>query len=343
MSARFDPHVIVELDGKRYDSWQTPGLITQVTIDLTTDKTSEATLTVKDDDFMFTDRHLTGDGMKPLEGRFWLGFGRDLGRSLFKGNLVGVDSDGATATFRFYDKGNKMKGEKKGRYHNRTTDLGVLRNLARERKLKFVIVGKVEEGELHDALMQAGQTDWEFAREVARRAGLRIWVRGDTLFVKEAAHVGDPVTTLAFGLDFRLLQGTHFSHKLPENRRGRPRRVELRLRGPGGSRLTGKSDESPRGTIDVEITEDLPTHTKEAANRRARAKKNSKREHAFEHTISMLPDYRGPRIEVQDTVEVVRAGKLYSGLHAVDRIHYDYSSDGLRVDLEIYRGIRSDA
>jgi hypothetical protein len=83
----------------------------------------------------------------------------------------------------------------------------------------------------------------------------------------------------------------------------------------------------------------LPTHSQKAANQRARAKKNSQREHPFQHSISLLPVYSGPRINVRETVELVRCGKLYSGLHVVDRIHYEAAPGELRVDLDVFRDI----
>jgi hypothetical protein len=219
-----------------------------VSVDLTTDKTSEATITITDDEFAFTDQHLTSDGLKYLKAQFWMGFGRALGAPLIEGTLVEAESDGAMATFRFHDQSNKMKQEKKSRYHNRASYLSILRKLATEHGLEFVGPDQADEGEVHEALVQLSETDWEFARRMARRGGLRIWVSGDTLFAKEAGRVGSPTATLAFRQDFRLLAGTHFSHKLPEHPHGRPRSVEMHLRGRSGSRLTGKSDTSTRGT-----------------------------------------------------------------------------------------------
>ena len=69
------PHAIIEIDGRRYDSWEREGLIVEATVELTSDKSSEATISMLDPAFKFTDRHLASDGLRRATGRFWLGFG----------------------------------------------------------------------------------------------------------------------------------------------------------------------------------------------------------------------------------------------------------------------------
>ncbi len=352
------PHAIVELfveqtssgDGAhkktrtesglhRYDSWDAECVIIGSSIELTTDKSSQATLTVIDEDFSFTDRHLGSNGYKRLTARFWLGFGRDLGPSLFKGRLVEVESDGREATLSFHDLSTDLKREKKTRYHTRLSDLGILRKIAKENDKEFSGPEAQDDGETHEAVMQTGLSDWRFALKVAKRAGYTIWIEGDTFFCKPAAGYGAPVTSLVWGRDFRMLSGGKLAYKQPEHKHGKPRRVEHRVRGEGGKRLAGSSDESARGHTHVVVGEDLPTHTKKAARHRAKAKKDSQREHAFEHTIRLLPVYTGPHIRLRDTLTLLEAGKFFSGDHIVGRKRYQFAAGELSTEVSIYRDI----
>ena len=350
MTIPINPHAIVELfetqgkteiNKRRYDSWRDGQLLAQVAIELTTDQASEATIVVLDEDFRFTDRHLTETGMRRLMIRLWLGFGEDLGPSLFKGMLARTESDGRKATFVFHDLSTQLKQEKKTRYHNRTTTLQLLKKLALENKEigNFSGPDTAVDEEVYDSLIQAEETDWEFARRIARRDGWVIWVQDDTLFCQEAATYENPMADLVWKRDAHLLHGSRLTYKLPENRRGKPKAVEVRGRGRGGGRLSGHSDESPRGQSQIEIKRDLPKHSLKAARRRAHAHKTLQREHSFEHTIRLLPSYQGRRIQVRQTIRLTGAGLFYSDRYIVDAIRYEYRPGSLTTDLSIYKDI----
>jgi hypothetical protein len=328
-----------ETGSRRYDSWEASTPVVRASVELTTDKSSQATLTVLDEGFSFTDRHLAGDGYRKLTARLWLGFERNLRQALFKGRLMEAESDGREATLTFHDLSADLKREAKTRYHSRLSDLGILRKIAADNGKEFSGPDSADDGEEHEAVIQPGITDWQFARKVARRAGYVIWVEGDTFFCKPAAGYGEPVTSLEWGRDFRMLAGGRLGYKLPESQRGKHRRVEYRARASDGGRLVGKSDESGRGQSHVEVREDLPTHTAKAARHRARARKDSRREHAFEHSIRLLPVYAGPPLRLRDTLSVVGAGRFFSGKHIVGRVRYQFGAGELVQELSIYRDI----
>jgi hypothetical protein len=336
------PHVIVEIDGRRYDSWENESLIIEATVELTSDKSSEATISVSDSDFKFTDRHLVSDGLRRATARFWMGFGNEqqLGEPLFKGMLARAEYDNQVSKFCFHDKSSEMRKEKKARYHNRMTYLQILRKLARENGLQFVGPTSADEGEVFDSIMQDGKTDWEFARKIARRAGLRLFVRGDTLFAVEANRTSAPVATINYPEDFLMLRGFGLSYKLPENKHGRPRKVQMRGRGRSATRLSGDAESGSRGTVELGLTEDLPKHTAKAAKHRAKASRESKREHAFEHHVSLLPVYEGGHIHVESTIMLTGLGEFYSGKYLVTESRYSSRPGNLTNELTLGRDIK---
>lgn len=333
---------IVEIDGYRYDSWEKDGLITEATVELTSDKSGEATIAMLDPKFAFTDRHLAPDGLRRAQGRFWMGFGSEqqMGEPLFKGQLARTEYGDDIATFRFHDKSSDMRKEKKARYHNRMTYLQILRKLATENGLQFVGPEGADEGEVFDSVMQDGKTDWEFARKIARKAGLKLYVRGDTLFAQEMNRTGEEVATLNYAEDFVILRGFGLAYKLPENRRGRPRRVEFRGRGRDEKRLTGAAEGGTRGTTGLVIKEDLPKHTARAANSRAKAIRESKREHAFEHHVTVLPSFGGRQILLGQTLKLMGLGEFYSGKYLVTEARYNFRPGELTLELMLGRDIK---
>lgn len=326
----------------RYDTLKGEGVVAGVSIDLTGDKSSRATLNVLDSEFAFTDRHLAEAVLKEVEARFWLGYGDDLGAPLFTGLLVRADSDGVTASFQFHDKSTKLKHKRVPRYHKKVSDYTLIEKLAGEEGMRFILLGAdadaVAAAPVYDDHMQAGTSDWEEIRASARRAGLVVWVSGDgeTLYARPAGRVsGESVVPLVWGRDVRLLRGSRLTYKLPDNHRGRPRHVEVRGRGPGGRRLSEKSDESARGHGQVEVRRDLHQHSARGARHAAGGKKGRRRDHALEHTVRLLPVYEGKRIELRQTVHLYEAGAFYSGRHVVDRIGYEFRAGELTCDLTL--------
>lgn len=337
-----NPFAVVEIDGRRYSSRDQGSPIMSVQIDLTTDKSSQATLVVKDLSFNFTDKHLTGDGMKSLEGRFWLGFGDEgnPGPAIYSGVLVRHHrARHGAATFTFHDKSTLMKRGKKSRFHKKTSDIGLMRKVVAEHNLLFNGPDRRDDGDVHDDLAQYALTDWEMVSEASLRQGLRHWVHGDTFFAKEAGHVGLSVAEIILGEDERVLD-FDFNYKLPENRRGRPRRVRHQGRGRGGRLLTGSSDVSPRG-FDEMTHRDLPSHTSSAFRRHAQGRKDRSREHAFDNTLSLIPYYPdGRRIGLRSTITVLGAGDFYSGLYLIDPLSFDFKPGSLYCTLHDVRDIK---
>ncbi|MGH9941503.1 MAG: hypothetical protein ACRD9R_03975 [Pyrinomonadaceae bacterium] len=325
-----------------YDSWKDASLFAGLEVDLTTNEASVATWRVFDPDFQFLDKWTTNDGIAVLPARAWLGFGATLalGEPVFKGLLARVERGVATSTFRFYDTGFKMRQFKQTEYHRGLDDVGVIAKLAKQNGLEFEGPSPALKLDKHKSLMQDEQTDWEHALERAEEAGLVLYVRGDTLFAKEPAKTGQPVLTLSYRRDFVMRDEFSLSYKVPENREGRPAKVETRGRGRGGRRLRGSSTERQRGTRQVEVKRDLSISSKRHADRRAQARYELQREHAFSHTVSILPAFKERRPDVRDTVELLHLGELFSGRYLCDRVVHRFGPAQLTTDLDLYRDIK---
>lgn len=329
---------IVEIGGTRYDSVREGSLLQSVTVDLTTDKTSEAVIVFADSDFSFTDRHLDESGLPNLQARVWMGY-RELGEPWFKGTLAGHEHDGEYATFRFHDQGAKMKRETKVRYHNRKTDIEIMRELAAEHGLQLSLGDGVEDSEQHDSLIQRGVSDWDFIRTIARRSGVRVWVEGDTLFVRSAGKDGQSAATITYREDFLLVRPVSLSYTLPESRRGRHRSVAVHGRGAAGKRLTGEAQEDGRGRVHQGAGEDLTHHTKAAADRRARARRAHVRESAFEHRIRLIPATVAGRIGLRYVLKLAGCGDFYGGEYTVHSLRKEWRTGKLVDELTLRRDL----
>ncbi len=339
MNLPLAPHAIVEINQQIYDTWKEGSPLASVRVELTTDKTSEATVVVWDENFLITDSHLGDTGLNKSTVNVWLGYGRDLGAPLFQGKFAGHDHDGKLATFRFHDLSIDMKREKKARYHNRKTDFAVLRQLAADNGLAFSVSKDAIDSEPHASLIQRGLTDWEFARTIARRAGLRLYVIGQTLYAEEAGKSKQERQTITYRDDFLLVRPISLTYKLPENRRGRPGKVEVRGRGHGGSQLSGCAGEGTRGNSDLGVHEDLPHHTQRGAERRAQAKRATHRESAFEHRIRLLPAYEGSRIGLRESIGLAGVGDFYGGTYIVHELCSEFRAGSLIDELTLRRDI----
>lgn len=327
------PHSIVEIEGTRFDSWRGKDLIA-ASVELTTDKTGEGCVELFDPEFKILDGFL-GGGIKALQAKFYLGWATDLGNPLFTGSLARVEWSDRITTLRFHDKSAQMKQQKKTRYFKKQTDLQILEKLAKDNNLKFVLNARISDGQPIDSLMQSGKTDWEMALKVAERVGLRLYVSDDTLYAVEAGttQLSNSVATMIFEKDFTLLRNFNLSYKLPENKRGRNRRTEVRGRGKGGQRLTGTSETSA-GTTNVIVNQDLPKQTIEMAEREARGRGNRRREYAFEHQLKTLSSFR-KIISLRNTITLAGMGKFFSGNYSVTDIRYVFRPGELISELTV--------
>jgi phage protein D len=253
--------------------------------------------------------------------------------------LARVERSQAMTLFTAYDMGLKMKLFKRPGYHAKKKDVAILRDLAARNRLRFQGPGTwAADG--RPAITQDEQTDWEFALEVARDAGLVLFVRHDTLFALPPAKAGTPALTLANRQDFNLGADWDFTYKTPENQEGRPRKVTRRGRGKGGKRLDGASDASGKegGRERLVFKRDVPgRHTKGVLSARAKAQKELEREHAFEGHLRVFWPVSNARPDVRDTVRVAGVGKLFGGDYLVDRANYQFGPGQLEMNLALYR------
>lgn len=335
-----NPRAVIEMGSDIFDSSKDKELVYSMNVDLTTDEASECEWRVFDPNFKFINRWTVADGIAVLPARVWLGFGDELGEPVFKGLLARVERGSEYTTFRFYDMGFKMRRVKKTEYHKNLDDVGIIAKLAKRNDLMFEGPTPRIKLDKHRSMMQDAQTDWEHAQERAEEAGLVLYVRGDTLFAKEAAKTGKPVATFTFRKDLMILHDFSLNFRVPENKEGRPRSVETRGRGRGGKRLRGKSTEHERGTTHIEIKRDLAIRSKRHADRRAEVRKALQREHAFTLSSRVLPTFTGRWPDVRDTVEILNVGDLFSGLYLCDRVAHSFAPGQLQTDLSLYRDVK---
>ncbi len=321
-----------------YDSWRDKSLFLNVDVELTTNQASAATWGVFDPDFALLNKWTRTVATKKLPVRVWLGCGEDLGEPVFKGLLARVERGTSNTSFHFYDMGFVMRRVKKSEYHKGLNDVGIIKKLAERNGLKFEGPNPSVKLEAHKSLMQDGATDWEHAVERAADAGLVLYVRGDTLFAKEAVKTrAFADLTLVYKQDFALLSDFALAFKLPESQDGRSKTVEARGRGRGGRRLKGHAHESARGTEQIELKRDLSISSKRHANARAHARKQLQREHAFVCSVTMLPDAARERVDIRDTIELKEVGDMFIGRYLVDKVLHRLSPGEIRTQLDLYR------
>lgn len=336
-----NPHSIIQIGGATFDSWRDKQLFETVRVELTTNQLCEARWQCFDPKFKVIDRFTNPTGVPMLPFAVWLGYGKNLGAPIFQGLLAHVERGESATTFIAFDMGFKMKLIKKAGYKNKKNDLEILEFLANRNGLSFEGPDEPLNLEPYQALMQDEQTDWEWAMERARDAGLVLFVRNSTLYAKKPAKVKTPVLTLVNHKDFTLTRDWDFIHKTPESQDSRPRIVERRARNAGGRRLAGRSDVSSRGRTSVVLKRDVPSPTPKRVKQRAQAQKDLDREHAFEGRVRTTYPTNGERLDVRNTVMIQEIGKLFSGAYICDTVGYFYSPGELGLDLELYRDINA--
>jgi len=341
MGVKDDPHSIVSINGDIYDSWKDKQLFQQVTVELTTNQASECLIRFFDPDFKYIDRYSEDDGVPHCPVDIWMGFGLDLGPKLYTGLMVRTERRDSDSTFRAYDKGHKMKYDKKNEYHNNMNDLDIIKLMATRNGLEF----EGPDGGLalppHDAMMQDHRNDWDLATERARSCGLVLYVRGNTLFAKEPAKVGTPLLSLIYRNDLlnepRMFHHWDASFKLPENHKGRHKVVKHRYRERGGHQGEGESRRHKRGTTRTENKSEAQIQTKAYASRRAIASKELNREHAYVVSARSVPPLPQIRPDNRDTIALLNCGKLFSGSYLIDKIMHDHQGNGFVTEYTLYR------
>lgn len=336
-----NPHAIVEIGGRRFDSWRDKQLFKQVTVELASNMASEALFRFFDPKFRILDSFTGADGVPAYPMEVWLGFGLDLGPPIFQGLLRVTERGDSDTTFIAYDNGYKMRRIRPTEYHYNLNDLEVIQKLALRNGLKFVGPDDPVALTKHKSLIHDSQSDWEHSMERARHASLVLYVRDNTLFAKEPAKIKAPILTLRNRKDFWLLHNFDFKYKLPENVQGRHKEVKFYTRKKGGRRLTGNSKVHPRGHEQNEARHDVEIHDKTMADRRAHANKELQREHAFTLDVRSIPPLPSVRPDVRDTIALEDVGLLFSGPYLCDKVTHDHTATGFATQYSLYRDTKN--
>lgn len=328
------PHCIVEIDGTRFDSWRGQDLISSC-VELTTDKSGEGSVELFDPKFEILDKFFSA-GAKVLTAQFWFGWEIDLGQSIFVGSLSRVEWGDRITTLRFHDHSAKMKKEKKTRYFKKQTDVQILKKLAADNGLKFSLNARIGESQPIDSLMQAARTDWEMALKIAERAGLKLYVKNDTLVAVEAGttQLAGSVGTMIFEKDFTLLRGFNLTYKTPTDSRGRKNKTVVRGRGKAEKQITGTEQIVAGDTLDIVVKKDLPQQSVGFAQRGAKGKSNRKREYAFEHQLKTLSSFKKV-LALRDTLTLAGMGKFFSRNYVITEIRHDFKPGQLISEITV--------
>src|SRR5207253_11013546 len=139
---------------------------------------------------------------------------------------------------------------------------------------------------------------------------------------RAAARTGTPVLTLK-RFDVRTLKTSDLRYKTPENLEGRPRRVEHRGTSRDSKRVVGSSDKNIRGRDIIVTNKSIKHGHKSEVQRRAQAKKDLDREHAFDCRVRSIMQ-TNIRADVRDTVELIEHGRLFSGNYLVDTVEHSF-------------------
>lgn len=342
MSIPATPHAIVRIEAGEsvvYDSWEAKGLIKEVDVELVTDESSQGMIKFFDPKYRVADYF--SDATAKAVVKIYLGYGQDLGEPVFKGILANIERDRRDTSFTAFDMAFAMKLEKRAGYKNKKDDLGIIRGLVeRNPPLKFEGPETPLKLEPHKAMTQDQQTDWAWMMERAHDAGLKIFVRHDTVFAKYPAKVGTPILTLKNGKDFEIIDGWGFMYHTLEDQDGKPKVVKHRRRGKGGKRIEGQSDTGQKGREEMSLKRDIAGPTKSKLSKRAQAQKELEREHAFEgHIETLYPVDVDKRPDVRNTVELQAIGKLLSGKYICDAVNYRFAPGELSMGLDLYRDI----
>ncbi len=332
-----NPHAIVTINGKIFDSWENKELFKRVDVELPTNQTAEARWEFFDPKFRLIDSFANPAGISTTVMQVYLGYGKNLGEPVFEGLLAQIERGQSATTFIAFDMGFKMKRIKKAGYKNKMTDLQILKLLAERNSLEFEGPETDLKLEPHKAMMQDEQTDWEHAMERARDAGLVLFVRRNKLYAKYPAIVGKPVLTFTNRMDFVLTSNFDFIYRTPENQDGRPRIVKARRRGKAGKRVEGQSDVTSDKRENVILKRDVTRATKSKLSRRAQAQKDLEREHAFKGHLECVFPPNGERLDVRNTISVQGIGKLFSNEYICDTVNYYYAPGKLGLNLSLYR------
>lgn len=320
-----------------YDSFDAPGLFKSVDVELTTNSTSQAVWKIFDPKFRVINFFTKNSAIETFVFKVYLGFGMDLGEPVFKGMLADVERDQSDTTFTIFDMGFKMKQFKKGKYHNKKTDLQIIKLLAERNELMFSPPASPKKLEPHRAMMQDEQADWEHALERARDSGLVLFVRQDTLFARYPAKLAKPKLILK-NRNADLFSDFEFVFQTPENQDVRPRIVKFRGRGKGGKQLEGKSNQHKEGRETISIKKDVSGRaSKSKLSARAQAQKDLEREHAFEGHITSPFIYPDVRLDVRDTIGIEGVGDLFSQAYLCDTVGYKFAPGVMELELDLYR------
>lgn len=358
-----NPHAIVTIDrpgfadgqsSVRWDSWETQRLIERIDVELVTDSSSKATISVFDSNYRVIDAF--SDPTSSTIVHVYLGYGPDLGQPVFKGILGEINRTAKGTRFTCFDMAFVMKLEKRAGYRNKKDDLAIIRDL---------VTGKDEQGKKkynlafdapqnpktleHNAMMQAEQTDWEHMMERAQDAGLHIFVRHDTVFARYPNDfTSTPVMTIRPSEDKTVLEGWEFRYDTPIDRDAKAKVVVHRARGKGGKRIEGQSGVSTNAKgVQLVLKRDMANPSKSKLTKRAQAQKDLEREDTFKGDIETLFPVSGRRPDVLDTVRIEGIGKLLSAGgsdkpkngYIVGGVNYHFAPGELTMALDLYRDV----
>lgn len=343
--------------GQRYDSWDTPGLIKKVEVDLVMDESSRARIKFFDPDYKIADAF--SGYADTVAVSIYLGHSDDLGKPIFEGLLTEISRNLDETLFTISDLAFVMKLWQRSAYKSKKSDLQIVQKLVNRnftpegRQLRFSPPPNPKKLEPH-SIAQDEQTDWEHMSERLREAGLHYYVRYDTVYARY------PVTNDAYTrpqgsfspLSEGLLEGWNFTFHSLTGKEGRPTVVADRRRGPAGKRVQGQDGPATATTTPIDsdplysrlnIRRDMPKPSKSKLNARAKAKRDLERERAFEGSFEEVLTDGFIRWDVLEVIEFLGIGRLHSGSYAIEAVRYRFEPGELSRRIELHRDSKENA
>ncbi|MEO5952087.1 MAG: contractile injection system protein, VgrG/Pvc8 family [Chloroflexia bacterium] len=258
---------------------------------------------------------------------------------LMKGEITSLEPDinsveRSTLCARGYDLSHRLHRVRRTTTYLNMTDGDIVRKLAQGASLKTVISPT---SEVHEYLMQANQTDWEFMMDRAQRLGFRLYVEGKTLHFEKPPESPPVETPLSWGLSIqqfkaRLTTMDQVSEVEvrgwdPKGKRdivGRATRPSPSLQNRRDQGKTGASEAMAAHSIQGKhMIVDRPVFSPKEAERLAQS--------ALDRMSSNFIQAEGlaagnPAIQAATAVNLEGVGTRFSGKYMVTRARHRYTA-----------------
>mgnify|MGYP001791906911 CR=1 FL=1 len=265
----------------------------------------------------------------------WFGYGVAL-EKVFTGYLSSLNAGGlpGRTSLTAVDKGKGLRRVAKSRNLTGFNADAVIRQLAQEDDLRVDLTRANLSGVSFSSVLQMGESNMDIIGKLAEECGHEVYVRGETLFVKEVGRSDDGrVLRVPFGPEV----ANGFSFQVDElTRRTTPNVFDV----DGG--LLAQADDLDQEAAEVMTrlsntglvlaNEGTPEFTSQAEQRSLKAQAKARR--LFEGNLDLTRAY--PEVDVDWQVLLENFGPRFSGAWNVSQVDHDLTRG--TTSLQIYNG-----